>query len=205
MAWTMPVNALIEITFKGSQFGQTVMNLFHYKFVGTSGLPDGAAALARLLEEIETGVLYPAYVSCLSDQVTGIQLFAQMLYPTRYARVSRSPVSGTGEVTGDCMPSNVSCTFIRRGDIAGGHGHGTIHLPGVPVDWVTNGEMNADAVTPGNDFVAAVKAELTPQIGETYIPMIYNRSSPAASVPVTGAERVIDTRTMRRRSFRTGV
>lgn len=209
MAYPITTGSLIELGIAGTLFGQRTLTLFHYRITGTT-ITDGQAALEDWLDSLTGNIaIGGAYFAACSEDWTGYQLSAQVIYvpgPSvqRRPKVVLSITTFPGEVASPSLPPGVAAALTRRSEVASRRGLGTIHMPGVPTSFTSGGELSTLGIdsytTLGGAFME------NPTIGSmTGTPMIYNRSNPADSIQVTSVTPQSTVRTMRRRVVGRGI
>lgn len=210
MAYGVTLPGIVEIVFVGKYAEQTTMSMFHYVVPAGTAISDGRAYLGLLNTQVQTvGGLFDKYTSVLPTAWTGLYLQFQWIYPTRYARYIDSSVLGAGgQAEGDGLPSSAAAALTKRSDdVAGRHGHGTLHMPAVPQGYcdVTLSNLVTAGVTAYQTLGTQMCVDLTPPSAPAARPAIYSRGSPGLSglVETCIPERTI--RTMRRRVVGRGI
>lgn len=206
MAYPVLGGSILELTFQGLHDGQQVMTVLHYRYASQSQLPNGALALESFLETVTANdQLYDLWKDCLSAKVTDMKAKAQWIWSLRYAFMEKITLPRSGSVAGDAYPPNVAVAITRRGEQANRHNIGTIHMPGVPVSFVTNGLVNPGAEASYATFAQKCLDQVTtPDPVAAFDPIIYTRTGPALSQKPVGYVVQKNSRVMRRRTVGVG-
>lgn len=206
MAYPININDVIEVTFEGRLFAQQVMSVFHYVVTNPVTVPNGAEELAFLMDTLNADDGFLAqWLACCSNQLTNATIKVQKIAPLRFLPVQADGISSTGGVGSASMPSNVAVAITKRAEQAGRHGRGTLHMPGVPIEFVTNGSVNIVGAGVYDSLRAQILLERTPFGGAvTYQPVIFNRALPLTSQPVLNTVLRREARVMRRRTVGLG-
>lgn len=206
MAYTVGDNAILEMTIRGEQFGETTLSILHYRLDTTLGPQPGVT----LIDEIDADVTGPnglleRYASCCSDAFFIRQMVYQWVWPQRYARRTLIPSISTGTQADAMLPSNTAVAITKRTDIAGRTGIGTLHMPGIAQSNVDGNRIVQAGIIPYEALSNALTAPINLGLNRDMTPVIYRRTAPAASPVVTSCEPIAEVRTMRRRGVRLGI
>lgn len=209
MAYPITTGTIIELGIAGTLFAQRTLTLFHYRLTGTT-VTDGEAALEEWLSSLTGNVaLGGAYFAACSEDWTGYQLSAQVIFvpgPSvqRRPKVVMNISTYEGEVASPSLPPGVAVALTRRSEVATRRGVGTIHMPAVPTSYTANGSLNSTGLADYTTFGDACMEN--PTIGTlTGVPLIYNRTAPVDSIQVTSVTPQSTLRTMRRRVVGRGI
>lgn len=207
MPYTVTPGSILEFTIRGSANGQTTLSLFHYRYTGSGDYPNAGTALSSWINGYLTNATpigQAMWLGAMSQQWVQEGIGAQWIYPLRYSRLFLPTAATVGAVAQPMLPQNVSLAITKRTDLAGRRGTGTLHLPGVPVTFVSNGLVTAAAVGGVSD--------ITDNIEQAYIysarefePVLLHRAAGNLSPVITGGELQSTSRTMRRRTVRVGI
>ena len=199
----MPVvslGAIMEVSIRGRVDEQTCISLFHYR------LTDGGAnpTLQSLYDAFNaslnsTSQLADAYTAACALEYQCDEIRYQLITPTRYVARGYTPLDLNGDITGGCMPSSVSVAITKRSDIAGRHGLGTLHMPGVPRGFVQGSSLTGQAVTQYGYIGQTLLTPVQTTGPMTWRACVFQRTSPENSVIIVNSQVHTTTRTMRRR------
>lgn len=209
MAYNVSAGDILEATIVGSSAGQTTLSVLHYRLAVIT--PQDGVTLANLinadLNSALPSCLIAAYADCCADNFSINSLILQWIYPVRYARLVYSAVITDGTVANGSFPPAVASALTKRSDMAGRSKQGTLHMPGVPNDFVINGLLTAGAISFYNQLGAIVRdvVNVPGGGGSDLFPIIYHRQSPAASADITSVSVQSTSRTMRRRVVGRGI
>lgn len=202
MAYVVSSGAHVLMTFRGTQDAQLVMNTWHYRLTGPI-IADGAAALVNLVDvNVAAGNMFAAWKAVLSESVVDCVMEAQWIDPFRYRKVRQSGASTQG-LAGHANACNQASVLTLASDEATRHGIGNKHLPGLPDDAQIDSLLGAGHLANMTNLGVLAKATIT-QGANTYVPVIYNRQSPAASFDVKVAFNNPYVRVQRRRTVGLG-
>lgn len=206
MAYLINSGAVLQVALIGKHENQQVMTVLHYRASCAEPIADGAAAANAAFSLMNVnGEIVDKWRECLSAQVVGLRAQVQWVAPTRYAFIPREIAPGEGEVPGDAYPVNMSIAITRRTEFAGRGEVGTIHMPGVPMDFVINGALQIGGETLYNGFgVKALKVYDDTLNGIEYYPIHWKRSAPADAKQLVSYSIKPETRVMRRRTVGLG-
>lgn len=206
MAYPIPFDAIAEVTFKMTHNDQTVLTVLHYKFIGGPAIADGAATLQALMIKIQAaGQVFRAHTNCTSQDLDYNLIVAQWISPIRYARQDALPGQTIGLVAQPSLPQNDAVALTKGGELAGRHNIGTVHMPGVPTTFVTDGLVTPAGFTAYNDLCTAIQQDVTLVAGQIFRPVIYNRVTPADSKEISTVITQNTSRIMRRRTVGLGI
>lgn len=206
MAYVINPNAILQVNviYKlGTQLDKA-MTTHHYKLTGAS-VPDGAAEAFAAAQNFKVAASLPVqkWKATASPQTSVVDVSAQWIYPIRYRAqyAGLAPVVGTfGTGIG---PPGTQVSVQRRGEEANRHALGGIRFPATALETAEDGNGLISALAaPGWAAVRdACKVTWSTALnpGATYVPIIFNRLSPASSVLVTDTILFTELRTMRRR------
>jgi hypothetical protein len=205
----LSLNDVIQVSYRGSLFGQRILNIFHY-VVAVAGAGTDFDQLDNLSSNIALGAgstdMKSIFLAALAPEYTLEQIRVQRVYPTRsiYAYTTDG-TSGT-YATG-CETSNVSVSLEKRTLRAGRMGIGRTQLAGIPTAAMNNGEVTAGYMT--TELIGLATAMLwtitTTGPVVTYAPCLFNPlavgdkfATLLSVIPQTSL------RVMRRRTLRVG-
>lgn len=202
MAYTINTGSVVLVTFRGTLFGQDVMNTFHYRWDG----PVLASGLTALIALIGTNPQMQAnmalWQNCISEDVVDCRVIGQWIFPLRYRQYNTVMAAPTGSGS-PCGTANVASVITLVADRASRHGVGNKHLPGLPLSSQEQGFLTNGQKVANTDFANAMAATVV-MLGGIFQPVIYNRVNPAASMEVIGAEENLTVRVQRRRTVGLG-
>lgn len=206
MAYTVGDGAILEFTVRGLLFGETSLSIFHYRLDLNLPPEDGVQLINNFDAALnDVGGFIQTFYNCCTTEWRVPQLVYQWIYPTRYARYIISPDGGSGNVPEPTMPSNMAVAITKRTETAGRRGVGTLHMPGVPSEWVTENRIVQEGTIAYGALANRIAAVVNLGLNTDMTPIIYRRSAPAQSPVITSADPIPEPRTMRRRGVRLGI
>lgn len=209
MAWpNITDGAVIQIVIPADHDFQAVFLMLHYIYRANGGGADPISDVAAAMDtQFQSAAdMLDVYSAALSVDV-GIrpQYWFQVIYPTRYARISLPNGHGSSGPAGSLPPANAIC-ITKRSTGATRHSHGTSHIGGVPAGYVTDGVLNGTEGSVYTDLAARIAAPFTLGLGPQSVdPVILNRASPGLSEVINGTAVQTTARTMRRRVVGRGI
>lgn len=201
--YTILNNSIASITFRGKLFDQRVMTTHHYYYSGVTQADGRGWLLARLNAMLAAGKLYALWRGALSQSVINMEVVGQWIQNQRYRPIVVSPVVTVGS-RGDANAPNAAMVVTLTSDLAGRHGVGNKHLPGVPYAEVTAGVLSAGQLAANGNYAFEATQQYDDGAGNVLTPCIYNRASPNLSRVITGYIVNDSIRTERRRTLRVG-
>lgn len=205
MPYQIATGSLMEVGIRGRHFGQRTLSVLHYQYISTSLLSDGRQALIDFMNKLgEAGGLLVKYRDCCSAVWTMEEVRAQWIFPLRYVYEQSTTGTGDGTVAGNSLPPNSSVTLYKRSELAGRHNRGFVHMPGVPLTFVTEGVLSTTGLAAYAALCTKLKTVIDVTGGPSYQPVILNRSQPAISVFVNSCLPMGTARTQRRRTVGLG-
>lgn len=199
--------AFLEVSIKGRMDDQRILSFFHYRY-DTIDVPIDGAGLIDTFNPLFNGAAAPTVVKAYTDVTTTGVLLEEVVYqwiqPTRRARVSKIPAVAAGSVIGDQLPCNLAVALTKKSETAGRHGHGTLHLPGILTDFVVSSRLTLLGADSYGPLLDALFKTFDLVGGAKMVPVIYNRTNPDTSVPITTAQVEQTVRTMHRRTVGVG-
>lgn len=205
MAYPIEEGSILQVSMVGTNAGQMFVSLFNYWFTDGPTIDDGHnAALESLGELAAAGKLLEKYTNIIGPNITNIEFYAQWIDPTRYARVRdfNGPYAGTHPF--DSLSPNYAVAITKRGQGAGRHDVGTLHMPGVPSSAIENGMLTAGALIDYNALRDQVIAGFTIAGARTFNPILFNRAEPSASAYISTGFVQPTARVSRRRTVGVG-
>ena len=203
----IPNDAIMQATIEGRHEGQQILSVFTYNLVTEATLPDGNAALDAFFERWQgAGRMLDKWLACVSVNVTQVRTKLQWITPSRYAFKTKVGLNAdAGAVSGTAYPVNTSIALTKRTDLAGRDNVGTLHMPGVPSSFITNGALTALGLGKYEDLGNQMLQNISTAIPEAiYVPTLFHRSNPAVTIPITSFETSRYARIMRRRTVGLG-
>lgn len=196
---------IVEVVIWQKLYSQVILNVLHYRTEGTTD--DAKPVLQELATLLQGagGSLVATMSLAQTTDVSYTDVTAQLIYPLRYARVSRTEnttMSGAG--TAPALPPANSAVVTKRGDLAGRHSIGAFHLGGIPTGSTLSGELTTGYRGLVGD-VGDILTEAITMDDVTFRPVMINRTNQAASTTVTGTTVQPQVRTMRRRRVGLGI
>lgn len=203
----LPVNTVIEVTYRSTLNSQVCMNVFHYVVTTQSttvGNLDEVEDFINLFVDNGVGSIRPAYAACLPENLTVVEVLGQPIYPIRYRRVA----AGVGEqgLRGQATSSNLQASITKQTQLGGRDQVGAVHVPMTAEDSLNGlvvAGLKANLVT----LADRLDSSLTDAVGGgVYAPCIYHRNDEA--IPkyaiITKMYPQDTTRVMRRRTVGVG-
>lgn len=207
MPYNVNTGDCMEITIDMRMNGQVLLSVFHY-LINTGGGPvDGVTAIEEmnvLWNSSAPDTFLSDYAGCITGAVTINAIVFQWITTTRRARVVKAPEVTGGILTGDTMPQNLAAAITKRSETAGRRGVGTLHMPAILVANVSAGQLTTTGLAVYDDFLPRLSEEILLVTSGRMIPVVYHRTNPALSAPITGAEQQRTVRTMHRRTVGVG-
>lgn len=176
-------NAVCQVTLFGTLFGQTVMNVFHYRLDLAGGtVAAGGAFLQDFNDALNAGGgFYETYVNSLPAQVLNIRADLQWIDPDRFIKRT-FVVNPTGGFTHIPTTANLAAVIELRANIASRRSVGTKHLPGLGGTGVANGLVTAALMAQIEEFGDQAILDVTVGL-RTMRPIIFGRARPAYTKP----------------------
>jgi hypothetical protein len=211
MARPVGSGAIVEVVFEQQEVNQSVLNVFHYRLNNDTGLiVDGDAITQQIANWVLIGLgNVPALIKpAFNNQWQFLRLRTQWIYPTRYTPLSYSSGAGPGTNVNPALPQNCATTITKRGLLADRHSIGSSHWAGM-----TTADLDAGVMTAGrlatmvgiaDKMLVTIDTSAVPGSIDV-VPIIYNRTTPAASLNVVDYVVQSTSRTMRRRTVQVGV
>lgn len=205
----LAIGDVCSLTYESSYAGQQIRYVLHYRvtIAGSSVSPEldldaMAANFAAPGSNTLTGALQGLHVADFNFDAVS----AQRVWPTRTIRMTTLS-SFPGILIEAGLPPNTAAVVTKRSLTPGRMGLGSLHLSGVPVSYVTNGEIDAGSIPNYATLLAQLFASRTvPAVTMSIEPGMFNPTFPPAFF-----SRMFDTilqttiRVMRRRTVRLGI
>lgn len=206
MAYPILVGSIAQVTFRGVHDGQEILTVLNYKVDAPATLTDGKAAIVSLNTNLTTpGNLFEQWQNCMSEQVSDMSVKTQWVFENRFAYVKVVPFINVGAVAGPSFPSNLAVAITRQTDNAGQQNVGTIHMGGIPLTFLLEGQVNAVGRPLYETFAAGSIQDIAAGgVGTIFRPIHFHRSSPGIALPLTGFVVQSSARTMHRRTVGLG-
>jgi hypothetical protein len=199
------INSIIQVTAESRALNQQMLSIFHYQFQSGDPITDGGAELDAFWDEFNTTENFPAiYANCMSNEVVDIRWKLQWITTVRYGYKTYFAVDITGGQASPLIAPNAAVALNKRSDFAGPHSHGTVHMPGVPVAFITGGQVNAAGTVAYAALNNAIDDPLATVGARAYKPVIFRKGSPVDSQVITLVTTDFNVRTMHRRTVGLG-
>lgn len=206
----LALHDIVEVSFRGTLFGQRILNILHYVVnVTASGTTE--AQLLRLAQDLVQGTGNPAglethWLDCFGVEYTLDEIRAQRVYPDRtiYQKFAANDV---GTHASPMVSSNQATSLEKRTLTVGRKGIGRIQVVGPPQGEFANGVVGAVYLAgPIATLITDLKSSYTTSVGPvTYVPCLYNPTGAPDKYSVLFDIVPQDTlRTMHRRTVRLG-
>lgn len=205
MSREVSTDAIAEVVFRGMLHGQVVMSLFHYRLNNAIVNSDGTALATALNGFLNNATrLLGDYASACSNELEITDVTVQWVYPTRYSLQRFTPVVTNGGNVDPSLPSNVAIALLKRTFLTGPRQRGVTHMPAVPVSNVVGSVLVAGALASYQLVCDDMDDVYITTGGETFEPLIYNKTFPVTSPQIQSVTVEETTRIMRRRSVGVG-
>lgn len=197
---------IVEVTFFGRMADQVLMSVFHYRVTGITDGADGTA----LSDSLNNALKLPAglettYTQSCSQDYAFERVTIQWIYNIRYTRQEYVPAQGQGAINSPGLPPNDSVALTKRTDTANRHNRGTLHMPGVAVQSVLNGNVTPAGLVTYSNLGTRVAALVTTADGANFTPVIFNRGTPQNSPTILTCTPQNTSRVQRRRTVGLGI
>lgn len=195
---------VIEMRWMGLLDGQQVMTTHHYRVFGIGGNNLGDA-YTLWLNDFEEEV-WQKVQPLLSNELTGVILTVQKVFPTRFRMQSRAATPSAGAVASASLPSGVTVVTRRQGNIASRTNQGRIYTPGIPIASTDGSKLTPVALAPFRANVDdSLLAPLLPLDDAELQPIIFNLKAPVVTRDARFAITDDILRYQRRREIGVGV
>lgn len=153
MAYAISNGAVLQATIRGKLHGQTVMNVFHWRWdQGATPITDGQAFLNQIHAALDVaGGHWSLYAEIVPTTWTLGVVDYQWIVPTRFRKVSAIPGQANGLNTASTT-ANLAVVTEFNGDKAGKRFQCVKHYPGVGGTNIVNGLLNPNVVGAMQDF-----------------------------------------------------
>jgi len=200
--------SILEVANVGLINGQTIMNVWHYRWDGAPSVAVDGDLITNVLRPVLQGGPLPGLLDGLKAMCNEICAWQYIRYqwitPIRYAPIQNPIDSGNGAAVDQALPQNV-CGVVTLQSIFAGPGFtGRKHFGGLSVTDEATGLMTNEFRLSANLIMEVMIQEVpTPgvQASSTLVPVIFDRLNPENSVPwiayhVQDTSRVIRRRTV---------
>lgn len=203
MPYPVADGSILEVTIQGRHNDQTVLSLFHYRLVGSLGLPDGEAAIDTFDAEFQAaGGIADQYVACCSNEYLSTRIHYQWIYNLRYHKKDFAGRNGDGKIAVPAHPQNVGSAITKWNNRASRHSRGTLHMPAVPQTFTTAGRLNGVGLLTYQTLATLLNQTL---VTGTMEPVLLNKANPSLSLLIDGATVEETSRINRRRTVGLGI
>lgn len=203
------LNDIIHTIYHARFEGQQIRYSLHWRCTtnGSGSTPE--VDLAMLSQFMVNDAQLPLFAKMIDCHVADFHFLGcacTRVFPTK-TTVMASEVDILGSVVEQGFPPNVSVVITKRTHMPGRRGRGSIHLSGVPIPWINNGEL-VEATKPA---YTALAAELNTAVTVSSVslglePVLYHGPTTVPQHSRIFDARVETTsRTMRRRTVRVGI
>lgn len=198
--------AILEVVIHSMLNGQRQMTVLHYRLSDLSTPADQFVKLEAVDDRFALADgIYDAVANASGNDCEFQPVQLQWIFPTRYAYRKFASMPLIGQYPNICLPSNVSATITKKGEEAGRHSIGAVHLPNVPQETMVAGIFQAPYTTALGDLATALKTPYTLATGGTLTPIIANKASLGGSKDVFTTVVQDATRVQRRRTLGLGI
>lgn len=203
------VGDIIEVTFKGDVYNQTVLNILHYRVLtaatGSTTVQSDSLATAEHVGPAGGADIWTLMALLLANDYNLEGVRVQDVFPVRYAPVFAAlPAQGTG---GPGNSTNLAGVITKQTRLSGRDQVGSIHLGPIADGDQDQGFMAGTWLTDAQSLADAMEVVLSPVAGLTLEPVIWHRTVPATgtySTRITNCTPRDTLRVMRRRTVRVG-
>jgi hypothetical protein len=203
--YAVPDGGIVQVIFEGFILNQQMLTVLHYQLENPGGVADGGLALDALkVQLVGAGSLHEKYLLAISQNYSQGRIRLQWILPDRFAYREYIPPNTEGQAPTDTISPNAAVAINKKSDLAGVHGHGVTHMPGVPMDSVSAGKVNVAGLLLYADVGTKMKADLVTLGSGTYHPIIFNRKTPGEISKITSFTVDDKIRTMHRRTVGLG-
>lgn len=198
--------ALLEVVIRSTLAGQRQMTVLHYTLTDL-GAPADQFTMLETVDDRLAAIdgIYNAISAVSGNDCEFQEVQLQWVHPFRYAYRRFASMPLIGQYDGVCMPPNTSATITKRGEEAGRHSIGSVHMPNVPAGSIDEGLYVAPVLDLYTALAARLKAPFTLATPGVITPVIYNKLAPADSKTVFTTVVQPEVRVQRRRTVGLGI
>jgi len=201
------VNDKLLISFRGTVYGQRIINTFAYNLSGVAPFTSWTDLITSLNTAlIGAGRLRQKFLACSITSYTLDTIRYQVLFPTRYVAVDFPQVAQIGTLGSDAFTANTAVTITRRGQTANRQNISSLHIVGANDSALADqGVLKAAYKTPLGVLGLELLTAYLLDAGATQLdPIIFHRTSPSLVTGITQTLTQDTLRVMRRRTVRVG-
>lgn len=209
MAYQVGKDSIVQAILRGRMNDQETMNVIHFRPIDppAGDIADGLANLIEIASiiDINPGGWSNLLSLATSDQfnISWVQL--QYVWPTRFSYHRVTATNPAGTLVGDPAPPNVSAAITMQGDGVGRHQRSTMHIGGLRAEDVASGLVGIAVKSALADLAAfLIEPFAVTSSSLNYEMVIYQRSAPGASVPISHFTIQDTSRVERRRTVGLG-
>jgi len=205
----LAIDDILEISFRGTLFGQRILNILHY-VVNVTGAGNTIDQLDEIATDFGTNGISTPIIGAWSAAVTAAynldEIRVQRIYPTRTIYMRNLPDQG-GTYAGTCPSANIAVSIQKRGTVVGRTSNGRVQIAGIPREGMQNGEIDVGGYGPligtlRDKLAANQTTSVTPL---TIIPCIFNPNAANPKYQIIQSWLVqLTLRTMHRRTLLVG-
>ena len=207
MPYTVTNGAILEVSIRGVYETQRFISLFHYRYERPSGEVDGRVLINTvnpLINAVGLNFLVSNYADAVHQSAVLEEVVYQWIWPTRRARVVKTPAVLSGTQPGDKAAPNLAMALTKQSDLAGRAGVGTLHMPALTLGNLNGGYFTLFGQDTYGKMLTRLSDVINIEFGENLIPVILHRANPAVSPAITNAYSNNTVRTMHRRTVGLG-
>lgn len=205
--YSIEVGDILEVRVNYQQSGQQLLNVFHYRYEGSTTITDGQAAVNTALTffSADPTCWLNTWQSSASPDCICPNLAGQMIHVLRRPYYTL-PGPFPGEGMGSTLPQNVQLGITKVGSTVGRGKTGRVEVPGITADMIADGMTTVTGMGFLLQLADAMLVKLPASVSETeaFVPIIYRRSNPAASEALTTTRAQDTVRVDHRRTVRVG-
>lgn len=159
----LQVDDVINITYKGSLFGQTIMCVLRAVITSAESSNTVHQDLDNILQTIKANSITTPIgrmVVCQGGDVTWTKATVQRIYPVRTTYVSEV-INITGSAEGTCDTANVAAVLTKQSLYVGKRGRGSVHIAGLVTADYAEGLIETTLAEPMAEFGTVLIGEKT--------------------------------------------
>jgi hypothetical protein len=198
--------AILEVIIHSTLAAQRQMTVLHY-LLSDLGAPADQFSFLETVDDRLAAVdgIYTAIANVSGNDCEFQEVQLQWVHPFRYAYRRFASMPLIGQAPDACYPPNVAATITKKGEEAGRHSIGSVHLPNMPNNTAADGKWGPAMLALLTTLAGRLKAPFTLATPGTITPIIFNKAAPADSKPVFSTVVQPEVRVQRRRTVGLGI
>jgi len=204
--------SILEVSNIGTCNGQRVMNVWHYRWDGApTPVADGDLIVGALQDTLQPGGpagMLPLLKAMCNEIMRWDYVKYQWISPIRYSPVNLELGMGVGQVVTEPLPQNVAGVVTLQSIFGGAGSTGRKHFGGLSAEDEAAGLMTDTFKNHAVELMNLMGAEVNTfgvQPTSKLVPVIYDKATPANSIPWISYTVQETSRVMRRRTVRVGI